>query len=101
MATRVGPIRRQRGGLEIEDRIIEMEKRVTVIEDNHALLATTVDEIKTNTADILAALKGASRIGMFIKKHGPRAFAFAMGLLVASGYVSPEIAKQVLHLFGL
>jgi len=83
-----------RGRNSNEERFMAIENRLSVVEISHA-------EIKEDTAAILSALKGASVIGTFIKKHGPRAFAFSMGVLVASGYVSPETAKHVLHLLGL
>jgi len=78
-----------------------IENRLKTVEESHTTLVATVTEIKDDTAAIIVALKGAGKVGMFIKKHGPRLFAFSMGVLVASGYVSPDTAKHIAHLLGL
>jgi len=59
----------------------------------------TLSKICDDTDEILKAVKGATVVGHFVKKHGPRVFAFGMGVLVAMGYLSPETAKNLVMLF--
>ena len=56
-------------------------------------------DIKNDTAIIVSAVAGATRLGAFAKTHGPRLFAFAVGVLVTGGYLNPNMAKQLLALF--
>jgi len=77
-----------------------------IVDDKIAPIIATVEEIKTqlgevksDTAIIVSAVAGATRLGVFAKTHGPRLFAFAIGVLVTGGYLNPNMAKQIIDLF--
>jgi len=95
------PLRGSAVSKDNHERLISVEERLTIVEESHTALASSVLEIKENTESILFAINGASKIGAFIKRHGPRVFAFSMGILVASGYISQSTAHDLLKIFGL
>lgn len=64
---------------------------------NAILLASNADKLD----NILGFMSHARSVGGFARRHGPRAVAFGVGLLVASGKLTPEWAQKILHLFGL
>lgn len=78
-----------------------VEERLSSLEKWREEVTNMVGEIKNDTADILAVIKGASTLGRFAKKHGPRALSFALGVLVSSGYIGPAVAAHIRGVFGL
>lgn len=85
-------IRRRLGAL--EGRIDAMENHITKAVADSALAAA-------NTTQILDVLTSAKSVAGFVRKHGPRAIAFGIGVLVAGGYVSAETGRSFLSIFGL
>lgn len=50
---------------------------------------------------LLAFTTHAKSIGGFMRKHGPRFIAFAIGVAIAKGWITAENGGNFLHLFGL
>lgn len=90
-------------------------RRMTKVEKAVNLQTVAIAEIKTANAsaetvraamsqkldEIYVLISGAKSVGGFVRKHGPRVIAFVVGIAVARGYVTSEIATNFLHLFGL
>lgn len=57
-------------------------------------------EAAENSAQILSVLQAGRGVASFIKKHGPRAMAFGIGIAVSHGWISDEIGKFLGGFFG-
>lgn len=69
---------------------LTLENRVSNLERQMTGIISDVANVKKDTEIIRSVIVGTSRISAFTKKHGPRAIAFILGCLMASGYLTPE-----------
>jgi len=85
----------------VVSRKCHLEERVIALEKGHQEIVANIGDLKNDTQLIITTLRGATVLGKFAKTHGPRLFAFAMGLLVASGYISQTTAHTIMASLGL
>jgi hypothetical protein len=94
--------------LTLSQRVTALEAEVTDIKEELNAMATIQTEqsamlsaVHDDTHKIVAILDNAKGWAAFVKKHGPRFISFILGALVSTGYMNPEIATQLKHLFGM
>lgn len=72
----------------LENRMIQCETKVGAIE---ATLSTVSDD----AAAIKAVIVGTTKTMQFVKRHGPRIFAFALGIAVSNGWLSTDVFTHI------
>lgn len=76
------------------------ERRICALEGKVDLMNGTVEQVKTDTAEILALLTHAKSFTGFVRKHSPKAATFLIGVAIARGWISAENGQNFLHLLG-
>lgn len=85
----------------IDAKLEPIKKQLADMKKVHSDMQSTVAHISANTELLVNATIGATKIAGFTKKHGPRVFAFCMGVAVAAGWLDANSAKALQSIIGL
>ena len=77
-----------------------LDKRTRSIETKQGHLEKRIIKIEKDTEAILKAVVGVSKFGIALKKHGPRVFAFLVGVAVTNGNIPAEFGNAILKTLG-
>jgi hypothetical protein len=82
-----------------ENQMVNLEGRVTSMEQTLKRHGETLAHVDNNTTHIVAILEGAKGWAAIAKRHGPRAIAFVLGIMVSQGFIDAESAAHIRGLF--
>lgn len=99
-ATNIVPIGKRRASAGGNGGNRGLARRVSSLEERMTAVEKSAKEAAANSAQILSVLQAGKGVASFIKKHGPRAMAFGIGIAVSHGYISDEIGKFLSGFFG-
>lgn len=87
------PKRNANGG-NLTGRVSELEARMDAVE-------TKAKEAADNSAEILALMKGAKTVTVYVQKYGWRVATGVFGYAVAAGWINKGMADAARTIFGL
>lgn len=73
----------------------QLETRVRVLEDDMQSVKTTVNKVSDDTDTILTVITASKGAYGLIRRHFPRVIAFGIGIAVAKGWISADLANLI------
>lgn len=84
----------------IEDRVALLETAMSDLSNKVTSVIASTESVQADIAAIRSAVVGATKVGQFVKKHGPRALAFVLGIAASSGWVSAGTVEIIRRIVG-
>lgn len=77
-----------------------LDRRVTALEHEVAIMKSTVAQVEQNTAQILAILEGSKTAFAYVKKYGRQTAMFGAGIMTSAGFLNPKVGAFIATFFA-